>query len=114
MSGYADRVQETCNNPGTGTATLLGAVTGWQAVGSAFANGSVVYYTFFDGTNWEVGSGRYLSGADQLTRDAVLSSSNAGALVNFTGTTNVWCDFPAEVIIDMGTALSARMLNIPV
>src|SRR5579864_355845 len=102
MSGpglqYADRVQETTTTS-TGTVTLAGAVTGYQAFSSAFVDQQTVYYTITDGTNWEVGSGTYTLSGTTLSRDTVFASSNAGALVNFpAGTKNVWCDFPAVAI----------------
>lgn len=51
-----DRVLETCTSPGTGTITLLGAVTGYQAF-STVGNGNTCYYAIADqnGANWEVG-----------------------------------------------------------
>jgi hypothetical protein len=107
---YADRVQETCSSPGTGTASLLGAVTGYQAFGTACVTGQIVYYTLTDGTNWEVGRGTYTTSSDTLSRDVVLSSSNSGALVNFTAATvNVWLDQPAGTIADQAltTAIAA-------
>ena len=58
----ADRVQETASNPGTGTFTFLGAVTGYRTFSAAvsagdFADGSTVQYAASDGTGWEVGQG---------------------------------------------------------
>ena len=94
----ADRVQETTSTTGTGTVTLLGAVTGFQSF-SAIGNGNTTTYTIADqsGSNWEVGIGTYTSSGTTLSRDTVLSSSNAGSLVNFgAGTKNVFVTFPAS------------------
>ena len=41
----ADRVLETCTAPGTGTVTLLGAETGYQAFSAAVGNGNTTYYS---------------------------------------------------------------------
>ena len=71
-----DRVKETTTVVGTGTATLLGAVTGFQSF-SAIGNGNTCYYTIAGTSEWEVGIGTYTS-PDQLSRDTVLSSSKAG------------------------------------
>lgn len=92
----ADRVQETTTTSGTGSLTLLGAVTGYQSFNQAFANGSTVYYTIDDTVgNWEVGYGTVSTG--NLSRDYVLSSSNSNALVNFgVGTKRVFCSIPAK------------------
>lgn len=94
----ADRVQETCSSPGTGTVTLLGAVTEFQTFSAGIGNGNTTYYAIADvgGTNWEIGIGTYTASGNILSRTTVLASSNSGSLVNFaSGTQNVWCDYPA-------------------
>ena len=99
MGAFADRVQETTATTGTGTIALGGAVAGYQSFTTAFSgNGAAtwLYYALTDGTNWEVGIGVFTVSNATLSRLYVLSSSNAGALVNFPGpSTNVWNDFPA-------------------
>ena len=70
-----DRVKETTTVVGTGTATLLGAVTGYQSF-SAIGNGNTCYYTIAGPAEWEVGIGTYTSSGTTLSRDTVLSSSN--------------------------------------
>jgi hypothetical protein len=92
-----DRVKETTAVTSTGTATLLGAVAGYQSF-SAIGNGNTCYYTIAAqaGTEWEVGIGTYTS-PDQLSRDTVLSSSNSGSLVNFSaGTKDVFVTQPSS------------------
>ena len=92
-----DRVKETTTVTSTGTATLLGAVTGYQSF-SVIGNGNTCYYTIASQTanEWEVGIGTYTS-PDQLSRDTVLSSSNSGSLVNFSaGTKDVFVAQPSE------------------
>lgn len=93
-----DRVQETCSAPGTGSISLLGALTGFQSFSSAIGNTNTTFYTIADqvGANWEVGIGTYSSSGNTLARTTVLASSNGGSLVNFSsGTQNVWGDYPA-------------------
>ena len=93
-----DRVKETANSPGTGTVTLLGASTGFQAF-SVVGNGNTCYYTISDqgGPNWEVGIGTYTLSGTTLARTTVLSSSNGGSLTNFSsGTQDVFVTYPAE------------------
>lgn len=93
-----DRVKETTTTTGTGTVTLAGAVTGYQSF-SAIGNGNTTYYCIADqsGSNWEVGIGTYTSAGTTLSRDTVLASSNAGALVTFgAGTKDVFCTYAAE------------------
>ncbi len=101
-----DRVLETANSPGTGTVTLLGASLGYQSFDTALTSGNTTYYTIADlgGSNWEVGIGTFTS-PDQLTRDTVLSSSNAGSAVNFSsGTQNVFITYPSEKSVNLSSA----------
>ena len=94
-----DRVKETTATTGTGTVTLAGAVTHFEAF-SAIGNTNTTYYcivhenTSYD--EWEVGYGVYTLSGTTLTRTAV-TSSNGDALVSFTaGTKSVFCTLPAE------------------
>ena len=94
-----DRVKETCSAPGTGTVTLLGAVTGFQSF-AIIGNANTCYYTIADqyGANWEVGIGTYTSSGTTLARTTVLSSSAGGTTkANFaTGIQDVFVTYPAE------------------
>jgi hypothetical protein len=104
-----DRVQETSVTTGTGTLTLAGAVVGFQTFSSAIGNTNTTYYaiSMAGSSDFEVGIGTV--GAGTLTRDTVLESSNANALVNFAaGTKNVFCTYPADkaVYLDESNVLS--------
>ena len=104
-----DRIQETTNSPGTGTATLLGAVSGYQSFSTGIGINNTTYYVIADqlGTNWEVGLGALNSTGTVLTRTTVYSSSNGGSTVNFaTGTQYVWCDYPSSKAVLQGTAVN--------
>lgn len=93
----ADRVRETSTSTGTGSVTLAGAVTGYQTFASVLTSSDTTYYTIADqgGSGWEVGIGTFTS-PSTLARTTVLSSSNAGSLVNFTaGTKDVFITLPA-------------------
>ena len=50
-----------------------------------------------------MGLGTYTSSGTTLSRTTVLASSNAGALVSFTGTLNVFCDYPAAKAVTIDT-----------
>ena len=92
-----DRVRETSTIVGTGTATLLGAVSGYQSF-SVVGNANTTYYCIFNTgtTEWEVGIGTYTASGTTLSRTTVLASSNAGSLVSFTaGTKDVFVTYPA-------------------
>ena len=96
-----DRVQETTTTSGTGTVTLLGAVSGFQSFGSQMANNDTTYYVILDTAasppQWEIGTGTYTTAGTQLSRDSVLASTNAGSKVNFSSNTKyVFMDAPAD------------------
>lgn len=100
-----DRVLETCTSPGSGTVTLLGAVTGYQTFNSAVGTTNTCYYGIADqnGNNWEVGIGTFTAPAS-LARTTILASSNGGGVVNFsTGSQNVFLTYPASKAVTTDT-----------
>ena len=94
-----DRVKQAASNPGTGTITLGATAAGFQSF-AAIGNGNVTYFAIVDPVSgaWEVNYGTYTSSGTTLTRNATpFSSSNGGALVNFTGTTlDVFVTYPSS------------------
>ena len=91
-----DRVKETTTTTGTGTITLAGAVTGFQAF-SVIGDGNSTYYTITDGTDFEVGIGTYTLSGTTLSRTTILESSNSGSAVNWgAGDKDVFVTYPAE------------------
>jgi hypothetical protein len=100
-----NRVKETTITTGAGAVTLAGAAAGFQSFNAAHSNGDKVYYTIEGGSEWEVGVGTFTSSGTTLSRDTVLASSNAGALVNFSsGSKNVFSTLPADRVgIKLGT-----------
>ena len=107
-----DRVKETTTTTGTGTITLAGAVSGFQAF-SVIGDGNETFYTIAGGGEWEVGIGTYTSSGTTLSRDTVLDSSNSGSLVNFSaGTKDVFVTYPAErTITGGGGGIGALVVN---
>jgi len=95
----ADRVKETCNSPGTGAVTLLGAVFGFASF-DVIGAGNNTYYAIVDqlGTNWEVGIGLFSSGPSTLVRQTVLSNSaGTTSFINFaSGVQDVFVTYPSE------------------
>lgn len=95
MPLVADRTKETSSTTGTGTLTLQGAPTGFQTFTAAFGNGVSVYYVIAGGSEYEIGIGT--TGAGTLSRDTVLQSTNADALVAFSaGVKDVFCAYVAD------------------
>jgi len=110
-----DRVKETSTTSSTGTFTLAGASTGFQSF-AAVGNGNTTYYAIVAQTitEWEVGIGTYTLSGTTLSRDTVLSSSNANALVNFSaGTKDVFVTYPAEKSVNLDAAGNATALGTP-
>ena len=110
-----DRVKESSTVTGTGSVTLLGAASGFQSFNDAIGNANMTYYAIVGQQNgeWEVGVGTYSSAGSILSRDSVLSSSNAGALVSFSaGTKDVFVTGPAAktVMRDLNGAIVASTI----
>jgi hypothetical protein len=92
----ADRVQQTGTANTTVSFTLSGAVTGFRSF-SVIGNTNTTYYAATDTSgNWEVGIGTYSTTGPTLTRTTILSSSNAGNAVTFSGTVNVFVTYPSS------------------
>lgn len=92
----ADRVQQTGTANTTVSFTLSGSVTGFQSF-SVIGNTNTTYYAATDASgNWEVGIGTYSTTGPTLTRTTILSSSNSGSAVTFSGTVNVFVTYPSE------------------
>ena len=106
-----DRVKETSTTTGTGTFTLAGAASGFQAF-SAIGNGSTTYYCIVGGTQWEVGIGTYTLSGTTLSRDTVLSSSTGSKIDFAAGTKDVFITYPSErVVTGGGGGIGALVVN---
>ena len=97
-----DRIKETATTTGTGTFTLGGAISGFQAF-SEIGNGNTTYYCIEHQTQdeFEVGLGTYTLSGTTLARTTIITSSNAGNAVNFSaGDKNVFVTVPATKTIN--------------
>jgi len=106
-----DRVKETTSTTGTGTLTLAGAVAKFQSF-SVVGDGNTTYYAIEsgNGSDWEVGVGTYTASGTTLSRDTILESSNGGTAISLSGTSTVFCTYPAERSVntaDIGTTIQA-------
>ena len=90
-----DRAQETATANTTVSFTMLGASTGFQSL-AGVGNTNTTYYGASDGTNWESGIGTYSTTGPTLTRTTILTSSNGGSAVTFSGTVTVFIDYPSS------------------
>ena len=94
-----DRVKESSTTSGTGTLTLAGAVTGFQAFSAALSNGDTTYYAIAELSTgaWEVGLGTYTTSGTTLARTTILDSSNSGSAINLSGAgADVFITQPAD------------------
>ena len=116
----ADRVQQTGTANTTVSFTLSGSVTGFQSF-SVIGDTNTTYYAATDASgNWEVGIGTYSTTGPTLTRTTILSSSNSGSAVTFSGTVNVFVTYPSEKSVNydaadnvgIGTTSPTARLNI--
>jgi len=97
----SDRIKELSHSVGTGSVRLDGAATGFSSFGSAYSYNDVLFYAITDGTNYEVGSGQYVSitGVNYLTRNP-FKSTNSNNLVNFsTGIKEVYVTYPGKYAV---------------
>ena len=110
-----NRIAETSTAPGTSTTVnLAGALTNRKTFASQFTTGALVYYAMDDGTQAECGYGTFTAGApNTVSRATVLWNSTVGnaspTRLNFTGTTTVYNDIPAERAIYAKSDLSVSM-----
>jgi hypothetical protein len=108
---FADRVKETSTTTGTGDVTLGGAVAQFESFSGNYVVGEPFFYAIVgqSGTEWEVGIGT-LSGGSTLVRTSVLQSSNADALVSFSGGTKdvfvSWAGLQANRAVTRGKAIA--------
>lgn len=100
-------IQETANAPGSATTiNLAGPPTGRRGFLAVFASGASVYYFMDDGTQAEWGIGTVTSGTpNTLARTTVIgTSAGTTTRLNFTGTTRVYNEVPAERLLFVDSA----------
>lgn len=98
---YKDRVKEPSTSTGTGAIVGSGAASPKFLPLSTIGNSNTFAYTIEHDSlsEWEVGIGTYTTAGNSFTRDLVLASSNANALVTFSaGSKTVFNTLPAARI----------------
>ncbi len=94
--------------PGTGSITLGSDIAGFINFAAAgIANGDVITYVIEDGDNREIGYGTYSSTGPTLSRDTVLSSTNAGAKISATSAAQVFITPAKEDLYPLAVAAHA-------
>ena len=106
-----DRVQQTGTANTTVSFTLSGSVVGYQSF-AVIGNGNTTFYAATDVSgNWEVGIGTYATSGPTLTRTTILSSSNSGSAVTFSGTVNVFVTYPSEQSVNLDASGNVTALG---
>ena len=100
-----DRVKETTYSTGTGNIELNGAVAGFSAFADRYANSEAVFYAITDGTDFEVGSGIFTTGPDQIERFPIRSSNNDAPISFQTGLKEVYVTYPADHSVTTASGL---------
>jgi hypothetical protein len=99
---WGERVQETSRTKGTGAITLLGAAFNKRAFSSVLTTGDYCYgfiASQHKDNMWEVNLFQMQSNGTLTRANPPIRSSNAGALVDFDGSTlDVVLDVPATVL----------------
>jgi hypothetical protein len=85
MPLLANRIRDTSTTTGTGNITVSGTPVAGYLAFSSVPIGAIFDYTINgqSGSEFETGRGKMTS-STSFSRDQVLSSSNSGALVNFS------------------------------
>jgi hypothetical protein len=107
-------ILETTNAPGSATTVnLAGAPAGRMTWSLGFTNGSPVYYFMDDGTQAEWGNGVFNTGTpNTITRTAVIGNTlGTTARLNFTGSTRIYNDIPAERLVWSNPSLVTTVLG---
>jgi hypothetical protein len=96
MINIYDRIKERTYTIGTGNFALSGVVQGFSSFSSVYSNSGQLFYAVTDGTNYEIGSGLYLSSNNQIKRFPI-KSTNSNNLVSFTeGLKEIYVTYPAN------------------
>lgn len=112
----ANRVKETTTVT-TGTATLLGAATGFQSF-AVIGNSNTTYYCIAGQTTseWEVGIGTYTLSGTTLARTTILANSSATQPTELTfsaGTKDVFVTYPSSKGVYLDASGNAIGLGTP-
>jgi len=103
-----DRIKETTTTSGTGTYTLAGAESGFEAF-SQIGDGNTTYYCCTDGSDFEIGIGTYTLSGTTLARTTILQSSNSDSAVSWASgsTRTIFCTYSADksVFLDASNQL---------
>jgi hypothetical protein len=106
-----NRIQETTTTSGTGSITLLGAVSGFQSF-AVVGNTNTTYYTITNDAQWEVGIGTYSTSGPTLARTTVLSNSSGNTSpITLSGLSQVFVTYTAEKSVNLDASNNVTPLG---
>ena len=116
MSDYPflnDRIKQFSNDVGTGNLTLDSEAIGFSSFGDVYSDGDKFFYAITDGTNYEIGSGVFVTGVtNSIQRHAIINSNQTSSNVDFPlGKKEIFVTHPATHAIMMGSGLANH--NVP-
>lgn len=96
---FRNYTKMTTATTGTGTITLGSAVSPFLSFADAgVKDGERVSYMIIDGSNFELGEGKYTSSGTTLSRLRVEKSSNSNNKITLSGSAEVYITIDAEMI----------------
>ena len=102
----SDRIKELSYTTGTNNMVLEGAAPGFSRFEDFYQQSGLVFYAITDGSNYEVGSGHYLSSgldpfysSDQIRRYPFRSTNSNNKIDWAAGTKEVFVTYPAPFTV---------------
>jgi hypothetical protein len=104
MLASVDRVMQFTDTVGTGTYSIFGTADTFFTFAQATPDGTELFYCAAGGADLEVGVGVVGGSGTTLTRAEIISSTNAGALVDWPDATakDLFVTFPAAALPSYG------------
>ena len=107
-----DRVKQKSTSTGTGNFELSSSVAGFKDFADVYADQDVLFYCINDGTNFEIGSGIFNSGATPtIQRNVFYSSASDNSIIDFAaGTKEIFVTYPATHSVSIGSGIGGITL----
>ena len=107
-----DRVKQKSTSTGTGNFELTSSVVGFKDFADVYSDQDVLFYCINDGTNFEIGSGIFNSGATPtIQRNVFYSSASDNSIIDFSaGTKEIFVTYPATHSVSIGSGIGNTTL----
>jgi len=107
-----DRVKQKSTSTGTSNFELSSSVAGFKDFADVYVDQDVLFYCINDGTNFEIGSGIFNSGATPtIQRNVFYSSASDNSIIDFAaGTKEIFVTYPATHSVSIGSGIGGITL----